>query len=190
VKKHKEGQIKITPETELFRASIDIKLRPELIWDYLLQPEHYNVLVNATKIEIEKRPGDKMTTGSVFQCYHGDALVPLTIIEWQPFERMVSQFPVPVPFKGTSALSEIRLEPIEGGTRLSQIMGKATGPLLGRLMGDREFKKMGPKFDEDLRRFKNHIEADWAALSGGAPAPVVISSDAVNAAIRESLVNT
>jgi hypothetical protein len=187
-RKKKQAQVLIAPADELISASIDIALRPELVWDYLLQPEHYNVLVNATRIEIEKRPGDRITAGSVFQCYHGEGMVPLTIIEWQPFERMVSQFPVPVPFKGTTGLSEIRLEPIEGGTRLSQIMGKTKGPVLGRLMGDREFKKMEPKFREDLARFKAHIEADWAALTGGGPVQVTIADERIRAAARESLI--
>jgi hypothetical protein len=185
-KKH-AAQVTITPADELLRATIDISLRPELVWDYLLQPEHYNVMVNATRMEIEKRPGDKITNGSVFQCYHGNGVVSLTVVEWQPFERMISQFPVPVPIKGTTGLTELRLEPIETGTRLSEIMSKTRGPLLGRLMGDHAFRKMEPKFRADLARFKAHIEADWAALSGGAPAAVAITDERIRAAARESL---
>lgn len=186
--KKRQAQVTVTLDNELFRASIEIALRPELVWDYLIQPQHFNVFVGAQKIEIDRRAGDKITTGSVFQCYHGpDGAQPLTVVEWQPFERVVTEFPMPIPIKGTTGICEIRFEPIEGGTRLTQVMSKSRGPLLGRLMADRGFLKFKPKLDADMVRFKQHVEADWAALNPSAPTGVVIDDARIRAAARESL---
>ena len=34
----------------------------------------------------------RVQAGSTFQCYHGDKVVPLALLEWEPFERMVAEF--------------------------------------------------------------------------------------------------
>jgi hypothetical protein len=188
-KKRHEAQVTVTPKTELMHVAIEVGLRPELVWDYLVQPEHFAVLTGAVRMAVVDRRGARVGSGSSLQCYHGDGIMlPLTVVEWQPFERMVTEYEVPTPIKGVTALSEIRLEPIEGGgTRLIQIMSKSKGPLAGRVMGDLAFRQMLPKFRADMVRFKDHIEADWAVLSGKQPPAVLISDERVKAAARESL---
>lgn len=187
VKKH-EVQISIPPEKELLRVAADIALSPEQVWDYLVQPEHYRVLTGGTRIEIANRNGARVATGSVFQCYHRDgSMVALTILEWQPFERMVSQYALPIPIKGTFGLTEIRLEPIEGGTRLTQILSKSTGPLPGRIMGDIAFRQMVPGFQADMDRFKAHVEADFAEHGSDLPSAATITEAMIGAAARASL---
>jgi hypothetical protein len=47
---------------------------------------------------------------------------------------------------------------------------------------------MARKFDEDMVRFKQYIEAVWAKERGPAVEPVSISAEAVRAAARDSLV--
>jgi uncharacterized protein YndB with AHSA1/START domain len=181
-KKRHESQAAITPARELIRASVDIALMPELVWDYLIRPEHFRVLLAATKVEVVKRAGDKVMTGSMFQCYHGEGVQPMTIIEWQPFERIVAEF---VAIKGILGHCEFRLEPIEGGTRFTQLMAKGEGPIGLRHMYDWQFKKMMGKFDEDMQRFKAHIEADWAQFA--APPQASVPEAIVRTAARESL---
>lgn len=181
--KRRVSQAGIKPERELMRATIDIALRPELVWDYLVQPDHLNVLLNATRVAVAKQPGDRTTTGSIFQCYHGSSIQPLTVVEWLPFERIVTEFPA----MSTAGQCEFRLEPIEGGTRFTQVMSKAQGLPGLRHVVDWQFKKMAPSFAKDMQRFKAHIEADWAQI---APLPsAVISVTSVEAAARESLMS-
>lgn len=190
-KKRHQAQVTITPEKELLRAEVDIALRPELVWDYLIQPQHFAVLTGAIRMAVEGRNAGRVGSGSSLQCYHGDGnMLPLTVVEWQPFERMITEYDVPVPMKGVRALTEIRLEPIEGGTRVSQLVGKCRGPMAGRVLGDLAFRQMQGKFDADMQRFRQHIEADWAALNGNPVAPVLISDERIRAAARESLVTT
>lgn len=186
--KRRAAQVTVTPDEELMRVSIDIALRPELVWDYLVQPEHFRVLTAAKSMAIKDRRGARVSNGSTYQCFHGDGtMLPLVIVEWQPFERMVQQFDVPVPVKGTYCLDEIRLEAIEGGTRLSQIMSRCKGPLGGRIMGDLAFRQMEKKFKADMVNFKQHVEADWRLLSGASPPPASIPIEAIRAAARASL---
>jgi len=171
----------IPPARELLRAGANIALRPELVWDYLIQPQHLRVMLNATKVDLVKQPGDKTSAGNMFQCYHGGGMQPLTIIDWQPFQRIVTEF---TPMKGVTGHCEFRLEPIEGGTRLTQIMAKGEGAL-GRFLFNWQFRKMATELNEDMQRFKTHVETDWAQFT---PTPTVVPApDRVRSAARESL---
>jgi hypothetical protein len=177
-------QVTIPPEQELFAVSAVIGVSRERLWDYLIQPEHYNVLLGATKVEIGGRQGGRVTTGSVFQCYHGDAVVSLTVLEWQPFRRIVTRYMAPVPVAGVTGLSELRLEDAGADTRLTQVMSKTTGPLLGRLMADTMFRTSRGAFERDMGKFKRYIEG----MVGDGPGRVEVAAEAVGRAARESLV--
>lgn len=117
----------------LAQLEIDINMPRELVWDYLIQPEHRNTLNGSDRMEIANRTDGRITRGSVYQCYHGDKPVPQTILEWQPFERMIVKELSPI-FPGTGAISEYRLDSMEGSTRLTKMMAHPTGPFLGRTM--------------------------------------------------------
>jgi uncharacterized protein YndB with AHSA1/START domain len=184
-RKRSAAQISLRPEQELVRAHIDIRLPPEIVWDFVVQPDYFNLVAEGDRIEITGRAAGRTAPGSVYQCYHGDAAVSQLILEWQPFERIVFQFVVPVPFKGTTGMMEMRLEPIETGTRLTQIFSKCSGPLLGRLMGDQFFKAM--KFAPPLEAFKARAEADAAERFAPLPPTAAISTEAVGAAAHASL---
>ncbi|HVY50119.1 MAG TPA: DUF2652 domain-containing protein [Devosia sp.] len=187
-RKRRQTQAAIAPSDILVRVDCDINLRPELVWDYLIQPDHYAVLTGAIRMAVEGRHGGRVGSGSSLQCYHGDGtMLPLTVVDWQPFERVVSRFDVPVPIKGAVGITELRLEATADGTRLAQIMAKTRGPLVGRMLGDIAFRRMRSKFEADMRRFKEHIEADWAALAANQPPRASISGERIRAAARESL---
>jgi len=177
-------QVTIPPDRQLIAASTVITVSREVLWDYLIQPEHYHVLLGATKVNVEKRKGGRVASGSVFQCYHGDSIVPLAVIEWQPFQRIVTQYTAPIPIAGVSGLSELKLETVEGGTRLTQVMSKTEGPLLGRLMADGMFSMGRASFQRDILKFKTYIENQ----AGERPEQVELAAEMVGRAARESLV--
>lgn len=186
-RRKREVGVTIAPERELLRASVEIGLTPELVWDYLIQPQHYNVLVGATRIEIAGHERGRVSVGSIYQCYHGDAVVPLTVLTWQPFERITVEFTAPIPIRGTTGLSEIRLEATGTGTRLTQVLSKAAGPVLGRLMADAALKLSAKHFQHDLDQFKAHVESDAEMQRGGLPQPAAINASVVGAAALASL---
>lgn len=179
--------VTIPPDKELQRVSTEIALPRERVWDYLVQPEHYMVLLAATHLDVNGKNAGRVAVGSVFQCYHGDAIIPLTVLEWQPFERMVVEYISPVPIKGVTGLTELRLEETATGTRLTQIFSKSSGPLLGRMMSDAGMKSSAKEFQQDIDKFKAHVEADFAQHPDDGLAMANIAEAEVGAAARASL---
>ena len=161
-------QVKIEPNGELFRIEIDIGAPPETVWDYFIQPEHFKVVLGADRTKVERRSGGRVAMGSVYQCYHGDAVIMNTVVGWYPFERLVFEVVLPVPFAGTTALAEFRLEPKGSGTRLIEIFGRASGPLLGRIAGDAGTKSREKTLRAQQAEFKALIEAGQLARRSAA----------------------
>jgi hypothetical protein len=168
--KRSESQIEIPPERIADKLEIDIGIPPELVWDYLTQPKFRNILVGSDRQEITNRSNGRIASGSVYQCYHGDMVIPQTILEWQPFERMVILQLIPLPFSDTSILIDCQLVPIKEGTRFVQAASKARGPLLGRVLFD---YVMGPLTSKSVEKrteeFKQRIEEDFLAKRGDLP---------------------
>jgi uncharacterized protein YndB with AHSA1/START domain len=186
-RKRRTTGVTIPAEKELMRVSTEIALPRERVWDYVVQPEHYMVLLVATNLDVSGKSAGRVAVGSVFQCYHGDAIIPLTVLEWQPFERMVVEYISPVPIKGVMALTELRLEATATGTMLTQIFSKSSGPLLGRMMSDAGLKSSVKQFQHDIEAFRAHIEADFAGQPEEAPAMAAIALAEIGAAARASL---
>jgi uncharacterized protein YndB with AHSA1/START domain len=157
-------QIEIPPEQIVEKVEIDISMPPEVVWDYLTQPEFRTILVGSDRQEITNRSDGRIAPGSVYQCYHGDMVIPQTILEWQPFERMIIQQLIPLPFPNTTILIDCQLVPIEKGTQLVQVASKAKGPLLGRIVFN---TIMGPltakSVEKRTEEFKSRIEEDFLA---------------------------
>ncbi|MGW8319309.1 MAG: DUF2652 domain-containing protein [Candidatus Promineifilaceae bacterium] len=160
------------PEDEVdTEISIDIDVPPERLWDYMMQPEFRNALIGSDRMAITNRSQGRIGPGSVYQCYHGEKLVPQTIVAWQPFERIVIEQPFPMAQSNTM-LGEYRLEPVEGGTRLVVRTSKPWGPVSGRLL----YKLMRPIISRMAMRllvaFKERVEDDYRQW------PEVIGSEA------------
>jgi len=160
-----EGRRKETavefPEEEVDAESfIDIEVPPERLWDYLMLPEFRNALIGTDRMEITNRSRGRIATGSVYQCYHGDRLVPQTIVAWQPFERIVVKQPFPMA-PANSMMGEYRLEPTENGTRFTIRSTSPSGPFMGRLIYTLMrpmIARAGPRL---LGRFKQRVEEDY-----------------------------
>jgi hypothetical protein len=137
-----------------------IDMPRERVWDYLIQPKYRNTLVGSDKMEISNRSNGRIAPGSVYQCYHGDRLVPQTILEWQPFERMIVRELSPM-FRNSGGISEYHLDSEEEGTLLTKSLASPTGPFLGRMMlylTKPIFDRMMPQIFD---KFKQEIESDY-----------------------------
>ena len=184
--KKEQLRIRIPAERELMRFSTEIRAAPEMVWDYLIRPEHYNVFAGGTKTVIANQKDGRVTVGSVYQCYHGDSFIAQTILEWQPFERILVQATAPIPVKGVTMMIAVTLEPVPGGARFTQIFGKAEGPLHGRTMANLMFKAMAKQAQLDVDHFGRHIESDLARR-GEAPESAVPRPEAIVEAARAGL---
>ncbi len=178
--------LKLPPENILLQVETVIQAAPEQIWDFLIQPEHFNVFAGGTKTEIAHPQDGRVEVGSVYQCYHGDTFIPQTILEWQPFVRTLVQAVIPIPIKGTTMLIEVRLEPTPGGTRFTQVFGRAAGPPLGRMMGNLVFRMLAKSAKRDVDKFGQHIEGELARR-GPLPEKFAITPEMVGTAAADSL---
>ena len=144
------------------RFEVNIDMPHERVWDYLIRPEFRNTLTGSDRMEIANRSNGRIAPGSVYQCYHGDKLVPQTILEWQPFESMIVR-ELPPMHPDVSAISEYRLDQVEGGTRLTKTSTRPAGPLLGRIL----IRVLMPVFIPLMKRafetFKHQIESEYRA---------------------------
>jgi hypothetical protein len=151
----------------------------------LINPEFRKFLIGSDKMEITNRSSGRIATGSIYQCYHGDKLVPQTILEWQPFEFMLVKELVPF-FPNTGVISEYRLISIDNGTILTNKMSKPVGPILGRVLvylSKPIFDRiMSQTFSEFKYEIENDYQAHRAALEKSSP-----SNKQIQEAAAESL---
>jgi len=156
-----ESNVYIFPYDRLLdRSEVHINIPRERLWDYITQPEFRNSLIGSDMMKIKNRAQGRIAPGSVYQCYHGDKWVPHIILEWQLFERMITRESTPM-FPDLNAIVEYRLDSKEGGTKLTKLFAKPTGPFLGRTM----IYLLAPVFrrigKQTLEAFKLEIENDF-----------------------------
>ena len=155
------------PESEVRgRASVEIALPMEVVWDRLVNPEYRRTLIGSDR---QVRTGNRAGLsgkGDVFQCYHGDTVVPSVILEWLPFTRLVTNDLIHVPGATVYLLVDYTLEPTESGTLLTMAAARPTGSALGRAV----FPSVAPKLlkgvETALVLFKERLETEAMAAVG------------------------
>jgi uncharacterized protein YndB with AHSA1/START domain len=175
----------VAPASVLFSLDADVAAPPEAVWDFVVQPEHFNVLLGGDYTKLSKRAGGRVTIGSVYQCYHGEHPLSNTVLGWRPFEQVVVEFTIPLPIPGVAlARIALTLTPTATGTHLHEDFGKAEGALLIRAAADAGMRARRELFLTQLKAFAAHVEAEAA---GRNVTPVGIADETVGAAARESL---
>lgn len=152
-----EQIITIPPERVLVEVSAEIALPPHQVWDYLVTPEFASVIIGSDRQEITHRHNGRVTPGSVYLCYHGKQIVRRTILQWRPFEEIITEDLTPLPTY--SVPMRYSLTPTTGGTRVTQAFAKGRGAL--RLMGDFVVRRMAKQAQIDIDKFRDVVEADW-----------------------------
>lgn len=121
-------------ESQLFLSQeADLSMSPAVVWDYLSSPVFRNILIGAQRVEITDRKDGRIGVGSVYQCYHGNRLTLQTILEWEPFTKVVTEDVMPKPMKG-SGLVVTYLEKTPSGTHLTRQWGELKGPRWSRAL--------------------------------------------------------
>jgi uncharacterized protein YndB with AHSA1/START domain len=170
----------------LFRVEQDYPFPPEIVWDYLTRPEFRATFSNAERQQVHNRQGGRVGTGTVYECFHGSGKpTTQTVLEWQPFERMVTQTTTPVP--KAVMLGQIDLVPAAGGgTRMVQLVSKARGPLLMRLLCNLAARLIATRETaKGMAALGRQMEQDGADGTIVVPeASVVAAGDIADAAAR------
>ena len=151
-------RVELPPERVNVQVETVIHLPVERVWDYLIQPEYRKTLMGSLRNEVVGLAHGRIGPGSIYHCYHGKHILPQTIIEWRPFERIVTHDQIPLPY--VSLLAEYHLEPVSGGTRLVQALSKSIGPLPMRILSDIVVRRMMKQGAGDIEAFRDRIESD------------------------------
>jgi uncharacterized protein YndB with AHSA1/START domain len=185
--KLKASSLSLPPEKVLLQWQIDFDLPPERVWDYLSQPEYRKTLLRADRNEVHKRENGRISAGSEYHCFHGDQVIPQTVLEWQPFERILTKDRPPVPFQEIYLYTEYQLVPITHGTRLTMRVSKAVGPQPGRWLVDQHMLKAEEQGHEDMESFKSQIEAAEETHPPQEHPAILVSAEMLSLEARHSL---
>ncbi len=180
-------QDRIAAEDELLRISVEIAAPVEAVWNAIVEPDHFNVLLGGDRMVVAKRAGGRVAPGSIYQCYHGEQHISNVVTGWQPFESVVMEFVVPMPLGAPTMRAEVRLTPCPGGTQAIEIMSKASGALVARLAADAGMKARLGYLQQHLEAFKAHVEAMARASEAALPPAAAPAEASVAAAARAAL---
>jgi uncharacterized protein YndB with AHSA1/START domain len=159
----REAEVIKLPAADVI-LSVDgvIDMAPELVWDYLAKPEFRSILMGSDRQEIIDRKDGRIGPDSAFQCFHGNRVVTQTILEWRPFERILTRdMPLPKVFM----LDEFCLEPVGESTRLIQRIGRPSGPALKVALVRVVLRLEARKGQQEIADFAEAIQKDLASLS-------------------------
>lgn len=155
-RKRKAAPIHIPPEQLLEKAQAVIHLPLEITWDYLVRPSYRKILMGSDRQEILGREHGRIDAGSAYHCYHGDRLVNQTVLEWQPFEHMLTEDTMPVP--KVTILVEYSLEAVQEGTCLTISFSKSRGPWPARALCDQAMRGMAKQTEQNIAAFRKVVE--------------------------------
>jgi len=176
----------------LVTVDVEVGLPPEVVWDYLSQPSYRSVIVGAERVSLKNRKAGRIGPESQFQCFHGKHSLRQVIVEWTPFERIMSQDTETMPLMNKLTWkNEYRLVPTETGTHLSISLGGFEGPRLRQKLATLMLASGGKHMESNLREFAALAEADWAnqrAVDGEAPT-IVLTPELIRAAANSGLSN-
>jgi hypothetical protein len=145
------------------RFETEIGLPVEVVWGYLADLEFRNILLGSDRQEVVDKQRGRTEEGSAYLCYHGNKMVKQVVLEWRPFERIVTRSRMDGALKDLQLLHVIELRATETGSVVTQILGGLTGPLLKRKVAGVMFRASGGQFERDGEAFREAVEADHVA---------------------------
>jgi hypothetical protein len=181
-----EVQVRVPPAEEFVRFETVIHASPELVWNSIVEPGQFNVLLGGDRGEVTGRKAGRVAPGSVYQCYHGDAVISNTVLGWTPFEQMTVEFLMPIPIPDVVVRCEVQLIPVPEGTRLVEIYSRSRGSLLGRVAGDAAMRARAGHARDLIENFKQLVEHKAGAITAGG-SPSAVSAAEISGAVRASL---
>jgi len=175
-------EIELAPSEIIGEVSVDIALPQEVVWDYMGDPEFRTVLLGSERQEVTDLKGGRITTGTTYQCFHGDKSYSQVVLEWAPFDRVVVEQSLNLPGGPTTMLLDYQLTPVDGGTQLTSTAGRLAGSGLRRLVWRSMVKAVAKKAHQTLVDFRDLIEADYQQRRGAGTGPTIdITSIAASA---------
>lgn len=158
-----ESIVELAPEETLTQIAMNIDVPREVVWDYLSDVGFRRILAGSDRQETVDLINGRIDEGSTFQCYHGEQMTSQLILEWRPFERIVTRDRIPNMGGVVQVLSVIELDADGSQTRLTFKAGGLTGPAVRRRVAAVVMRRMKEGFRRSGEEFKEQIEADFNA---------------------------
>jgi class 3 adenylate cyclase len=117
-------RVLISPEDADWTLIRTFAAQPEIVWDWLNDPQKRLLWESFDDIRPIVRPRGRLGAGASNHCAHGKNIVVETIVDWHPFEHFTLNYPF--------GARHNHLEPVSNGTRLN-IYTKLKAPLPRRL---------------------------------------------------------
>jgi hypothetical protein len=109
----------------------------------------------------------------------------LLLLDWQPFEQYTTDSVTPI---GASFSMTIKLEPIEGGTRVINLWGKARGSWFRRKLNDLLQKMIFvSKNDKGFEKLRQRMQQDLADGTAFISPPIEVDKAQLASLTTEAL---
>jgi hypothetical protein len=178
-------RIEVKPEDALAVREYIFPVPPSICWEYMTKPEFRQMVLGVEKVELGNLTQGRSAVNSVYFCYHGKMETKIAIVDWQPFEQFTTDGVTPV---GASFSMTFKLEPVEGGTRLINLWGKARGTWIRRKLNDLLQKMVFiSKNDQGFEKLRQRMQQDLADGTAFVSPPIEIDKDEVAALAAHAL---
>ncbi len=178
------------PDDVLMTLSIEIPVPLEQVWDYFNQTRFRNLAIGSDRYELEKRKAGRVTSGSIYNCYHGKMILPQVVLDWRPFQRVAFQQLIPMPGQTTHTLNDYRFSSLGEGTTLEMTATKPTGPVAQRLLARLMMTMVRKKVEARMEEFRDGIVEDYSAHHHHQGSGDPLSSSLIESAASDSLKET
>jgi len=166
-----DNRIVFEPGEVIGTLDVDSLLPPQVVWDYLSNPEFRKLLVGSDRQEVTDRKAGRIGPGSAYQCFHGKGVFPQVVLEWEPFERMVVEQALELPGGSTTMVVDYELSPVEGGTHLSSTAARLGGTGWRHAVWRSMIWMEGMRAQRRLVKFRDRIEQDSRRMKPGRDSP-------------------
>lgn len=161
-----EAIVELTPAQTAVEIDLELALPVEVVWDYMADVEFRKIVGDSDRQEVLDRRQGRVAVGSAYQCYHGDRIVQQVVLEWRPFERIVTRDRIGEAGGGFYVLSVWELAPTAAGTNIKYRAGRFEGPPLLRAVGPMMLKAKRRQFVRYGQAFRDAVETDYARRAG------------------------
>jgi uncharacterized protein YndB with AHSA1/START domain len=183
----KSHDITLSEDETVFSLEGDLPMSPSVVWAYLSDPAFRSLLIGSDRQEVTDRSGGRIGVGTAYQCYHGRQVLPQTILQWEPFTKIVTQDVMPKPMNGT-AITVVGLEEIDDGTHITRTLGRMDAGPVVRLAGRFGFHRMIRGLaSRGLDTFSQAIIADWEKREAAATPATHVTQESIGSAARVGL---
>ena len=178
-------RIEVKPEEALAIREYIFPVPLSTCWEYMTKPEFRQMVLGVEKVEVGNLKQGRSAVDSVYYCYHGNMETRLLILDWQPFEQYTTDGVTPI---GASFSMTVKLEPIEGGTRVTNLWGKARGTWVRRKLNDLLQKMIFvSKNDQGYKKVRQRVEQDLAEGTAYVSTPIEVDKAQVASLATQAL---